>query len=80
MIYDNLIKRSKLHKMNDNTFEATALKMKQRLEVLEGELEAGNTNDKIKSEIHGLLFKLAHAKVISNIDASRHWKDIQEIY
>ena len=49
MIYDNLIKRSKLHKMNDNTFEATALKMKQRLEVLEGELEAGNTNDKIKS-------------------------------
>ena len=54
--------------------------MKQRLEVLEGELEAGNTNDKIKSEIHGLLFKLAHAKVISNVDTSRHWKDIQEMY
>jgi len=80
MIYDNLIKRSKLHKMNDNTFETTAMKMKERLMVLEGELDAGNTNEKIKSEIHGLLFKLAHAKVISNVDASCHWKDIQEIY
>ena len=57
MIYDNLIKRSKLHTMNDNTFESTALKMKDRLLVLEGELEAGNTNPAIKSEIHGLLFK-----------------------
>ena len=66
--------------MNDNTFEATALKMKQRLEVLEGELEAGNTNKLIKEEIHGLLFKLAHAKVISNVDATRHWRDIQQIY
>ena len=80
MIYDNLIKRSKLHKMHDNSFDQTALKMKQRLEVLEGELEAGNTNDKIKSEIHGLLFKLAHAKVISQVDANKHWKSIMEIY
>ena len=80
MIYDNLIKRSKLHKMHDNTFEATATKMKDRLLVLEGELEAGNTNDKIKSEIHGLLFKLAHAKVISSIDATKHWKSLNEIY
>jgi len=80
MIYDNLIKRSKLHTMNDNTFETTAGKMKQRLEVLEGELEAGNTNPEIKSEIHGLLFKLAHAKVISQVDANKHWKSIMEIY
>ena len=36
--------------------------------------------DKIKSEIHGLLFKLAHAKVISNVDATKHWRDIQQIY
>jgi len=80
MIYDNLIKRSKLHKMNDHSFEETALKMKQRLGVLEGELEAGNTNEKIKSEIHGILFKLAHAKVISQVDANKHWKSIMEIY
>jgi len=80
MIYDNLIKRAKLHKMNDNTFETTALKMKQRLEVLEGELEAGNNNPAIKGEIHGLLFKLAHAKVISNVDATKHWKSLNEIY
>jgi hypothetical protein len=80
MIYDNLIKRSKLHKMNDNTFETTAGKMRQRLEVLEGELEAGNTNPEIKGEIHGLLFKLAHAKVISQVDANKHWRDLQEMY
>jgi hypothetical protein len=80
MIYDNLIKRSKLHTMNDNTFETTAGKMRQRLEVLEGELEAGNTNKLIKEEIHGLLFKLAHAKVISQVDANKHWKSIMEIY
>jgi hypothetical protein len=80
MIYDNLIKRSKLHTMNDNTFETTAGKMKDRLMVLEGELEAGNTNPLIKNEIHGLLFKLAHAKVISNVDATRHWKSLNEIY
>ena len=80
MIYDNLIKRSKLHTMNDNTFETTATKMKDRLLVLEGELEAGNTNPSIKGEIHGLLFKLAHAKVISSIDATKHWKSLNEIY
>ena len=80
MIYDNLIKRSKLHTINDNTFETTATKMKDRLLVLEGELEAGNTNPAIKSEIHGLLFKLAHAKVISNVDANKHWKSLMQIY
>ena len=54
--------------------------MKQRLEVLEGELEAGNNNPAIKGEIHGLLFKLAHAKVISNVDATKHWRDLQQMY
>ena len=80
MIYDNLIKRSKLHTINDHSFETTAGKMKERLLVLEGELEAGNTNPAIKGEIHGLLFKLAHAKVISNVDANKHWRDIMKLY
>jgi len=80
MIYDNLIRRSKLHTQNDHTFETTAGKMRQRLEVLEGELEAGNNNPEIKGEIHGLLFKLAHAKVISQVDANKHWKSLNELY
>jgi hypothetical protein len=68
------------NRISHRLFETTALKMKQRLEVLEGELEAGNNNPAIKGEIHGLLFKLAHAKVISNVDATKHWRDLQQMY
>ena len=79
MIYDNLIRRSKLHKEHENTFDDnTAHKMKKRFEILEGEYQAGNNNPLIKQELHELLFKMGHAKIISLNDASRYWKEFNE--
>jgi hypothetical protein len=78
MIYDNLIRRSQLHKELDNTWDETAIKMKTRFQILEGQICAGNDNPLIKQELHELLFKMGNAKIITPHDASRYWNEMNK--
>ena len=78
MIYDNLIRRSQLHKELDNSWDETAIKMKKRFEILEGEVWAGNDNPLIKQELHELLFKMGNAKIITPHEASRYWNELNK--
>ena len=78
MIYDNLIRRSQLHKELDNSWDETAIKMKKRFEILEGEYYAGNDNPLIKQELHELLFKMGNAKIITPHEASRYWNELNK--
>lgn len=80
MILDNLIHRAKLHKEHDNTIDDTNKKMKARFDVLSGEIEAGNDNPLIKQELHQLLYKMSHAKMISIVKANKYMHELNEIY
>ena len=78
MIYDNLIRRSQLHKELDNSWDETAMKMKTRFQILEGQICAGNDNPLIKEELHELLFKMGNSKIITPHDASRYWNELNK--
>lgn len=80
MVLDNLIHRAKLHKEHDNTIDDTNKKMKARFDVLSGEIEAGNDNPLIKQELHQLLYKMSHAKMISIVKANKYMHELNEIY
>jgi len=79
MAYDNLIYMSKLFKKHHNNVDKTAQKMKERFAVLEGEIEAGNTNKLIFEELHQLLHKMAKSNIISATDATNYWKGIKKM-
>lgn len=80
MVLDNLIHRAKLHKEHDNTIDDTNKKMKARFDVLSGQIEAGNDNPLIKQELHQLLYKMSHAKMISIVKANKYMHELNEIY
>jgi hypothetical protein len=67
-----------LHKELDNTWDETAIKMKTRFQILEGQICAGNDNPLIKEELHELLFKMGNAKIITPHDASRYWNELNK--
>ena len=77
IIYDDLIKLGKLHKHHHNTIDKTIEKMKERFQILEGELDAGNNNELIYKELNSLIYKMAHIGVISQNEAKRYLKELR---
>ena len=82
MIYDNLIVQSGLHKSNQipTTIEQTSEQMKNRLGLITGEIEAGNSNKSLLTELHELLFKMVRVHLISKSAASAYYKNLKDQY
>jgi hypothetical protein len=80
MIYDNLVVQSGLHKSNQipTTIEQTSEQMKHRLGLLTGEIEAGNSNKTLLTELHELLFKMVRVHLISKTAATAYYKNIKD--
>ena len=68
-IYDNLIHLAHLHKTVENDIGHTREAMKKRFELLTGEIQAGNTNRALKTELKELLHQMAHGGMISHPQA-----------
>ena len=66
VIYDKLMKLSGLHKSMVNSVDETLSEMKKRLELISGEIEAGNNNKELLKEAHGILFSMAQMNVITH--------------
>jgi hypothetical protein len=79
MLYDNLIVQSGLHKSKKipTNIEQTSEQMKNRLGLITGEIEAGNSNKKLLSELHELLFKMVRVHLISKNAATSYYKNIK---
>ena len=75
-IYDTLINIAGLQKEVDNNFGETKQHLKKRLELVEGEIGAGNTNPALKKELHALLGKMAHTGMIGYGDAKKHYLSV----
>ena len=81
MIYDNLIVQSGLHKLKKipTNIEQTSEQMKNRLGLITGEIEAGNSNKALLSELHELLIKMVRVHLISkNAAAAAYYKNIKD--
>lgn len=77
LIIAGLEKRKILGSGSSNT---TIKNLKERLNIIEGEIEAGNNNEVLKNELYDILFKLVHFNVISEVQARKHFKNIKNNY
>jgi hypothetical protein len=80
MLYDNLIVQSGLHKLRKipTNIEQTSEQMKNRLGLITGEIEAGNSNKSLLTELHELLFKMVRVHLISKNAAAAYYKNIKD--
>jgi hypothetical protein len=61
----------------DNT---KAIKLlKDRLELVEGQILAGNTNEEIKKELYDIVFKLANLGATSLSNSRKYYKDVVKL-
>jgi hypothetical protein len=75
-MYDSLIYMAGLQKEVDNTFNETKNNLKNRLELLEGEIGAGNNNPKLKKELLYLLSKMVKTGMVGGGDAKRYYMSV----
>jgi hypothetical protein len=75
-LYDSLIYMAGLQKEVDNTFHDTKNHLKNRLELIEGEIGAGNNNPKLKKELLYLLSKMVKTGMVGGGDAKRYYQSI----
>ena len=76
-IYNRLLKLAHLNKSYDNNIESMVKKIKNRVEIITGEIEAGNNNNDLLIELNELLLKLANYGVITQKQAKEHIKTIK---
>ena len=79
ILYDNLIVQSGLHKSKSipTTIEQTSQEMKNRLGLIVGEIEAGNSNKSLLPELHELLFKMVRVHLISKSAATKYFNNLK---
>ena len=80
VVYDKLMKLSGFHKTIVNSVDETLSEMKKRLELISGEIEAGNNNQELLKEAHGILHSMAQMKVITHVEASKYYKDLKNFF
>ena len=80
ILYDNLLVLSGLHKTQENTKDNTAAKLKYRLKLIEGEIEAGNNNIDLLKELHSVLYKMSIMGLITYLTARKRFKEINIEY
>ena len=80
-LYDTLLYLSGSHKSVDiHTRDTTIEKLKEKLQIVEGEISSGNNNEKLLNELLDILNKLSHLGVITRPQANKHFKQIQKDY
>jgi len=60
----------------DTSKNETIKNLKERLQLVEGEIEAGNDNDEVVDELRSILMKLKNLDVITSYQAINHFKQL----
>lgn len=61
-----------LHKNINNDRSEHVKKLKESLQLVEGEIQSGNDNKEIIKELQSILMKLYHLGIISLVNVKRH--------
>lgn len=71
-LYNQVLHLSGLHTNYENSGHEIIRILKRRLELIEGEIEAGNTNKALIIDLRDVLMKLFHYGVISLVSAKKY--------
>jgi len=75
-IYDAIIWKAKLHKDVPNNYDTSIATLKRRLQLLEGEHEAGNTNKDLKKEMNSVIRQLIELRAITEQNGRNYLKQL----
>ena len=75
-LFDSVVFTAGLQKKVESTGSGVKQKLKDRMALIEGEIEAGNTSDELIKEARQILQHLARMKVIGHRAASGHLKQL----
>jgi len=75
-LFDSVVFTAGLQKKVEDTGSGVKQKFKDRLALIEGEIEAGNTSDELIKEARQILQHLARMKVIGHRAAAGHLKQL----
>lgn len=79
-VLDRLLVLSGLHKTQSHTKDKTLEKLKERLQLVEGQISAGNNNEELLVELYELLYKISDFGAISKKQAKEHFNQIKNAY
>ena len=79
-LYDTLMVMSGGHKVHENSIDNSTREMKHRLELIGGEMDAGNNSTLLLQELHALLHRMAHIGLISTPAAAKFYRDMKSHY
>jgi len=79
-LYDTLVIASGLQKDLETVGSGVKEDLKRRLALIEGEVEAGNTNPLLIKEARSVLHRMAQMKMVSRPKAVAHLKQLQSFH
>jgi len=78
-VFDHLLYISKLNKeLKSASGDQTIEKLKNRLQIIEGEIESGNNNPEILRDLYDVLTKMVNFNLISQSEFKRYYKQMQK--
>lgn len=80
ILYNVLLSKAGLSKDYDSDIQNTVKTIKNRLALLEGEIQAGNNNNDLKKELYSIIFQLANIGAISISSARKYYNDTVKTY
>ena len=72
--------QSGLHKTQPHTIDESSQQMKKRVDLIVGEIQAGNSNKSLFPELHSLLNKMAYLNMIPVTQAAQFYKSLKTQY
>lgn len=80
-LFDKLMFQSKLHKKyNVDTIDDTSKELKNQLEIIVGEIEAGNNGQLILNDLYKCVNSLVNIGAISRMNGKRYFEEIMNKY
>lgn len=79
-LYNLIIRIAELHKMLPNTSNKTISELKKHLELIEGEIDAGNNNPKLLKDAKSIVKKLYSFAVITPKEANSYIEQLKELF
>ena len=77
-LYNSLLRVARIHKEVTYHDEHDTIEfLKKRLQLVEAEIEAGNTNKELLSEVYDILYRLVLFRVINKTELDNHVKEIK---
>jgi hypothetical protein len=77
-LYDHLVHLAKLSKDVASSSDQTIEKLKNRFQLIDGQIQAGNNNPELLHELYQLLQKMVNFNLISASEFKRYFKQVEK--